>query len=74
MFWRATTARRRVNGKVRVVAIFAEQDRLLGRCARESLAEICPQAEIESIPAPHLALQVAPIAVVHVLQRLGILD
>ena len=65
--------RKRINASTRVVAIFAEQDRLLGRRARQTVMEVCPHAELENIAAPHLALQAEPKAVVDLLQRLGVL-
>ena len=62
-----------IHATVRVVAVFAEYDRLLGRRSRQSVAEVCPTAEIEVVRAPHLALQVAPMAVLSALQKLGVL-
>jgi pimeloyl-ACP methyl ester carboxylesterase len=62
-----------VHAIVRVVAIFAEYDHLLGHRSRQSVAEVCSKAEIEIVPAPHLALQAAPTAVLSALQKLGVL-
>jgi len=52
--------RHHVPGHIRILTIFAGQDRLLGNTARKSLAQVCPDAETEFVPAPHLALQAAP--------------
>lgn len=64
----------KVNAAVRVVAIFAEYDRILGRRSRQSVAEVCPTSEVVIVPAPHLALQVAPSAVLSALQKRGLLS
>jgi pimeloyl-ACP methyl ester carboxylesterase len=56
----------------RVLAIFAENDHLLGRGARRSIVEVCPNAEIETVPGPHLALQIAPAAVFNILRKRGL--
>jgi pimeloyl-ACP methyl ester carboxylesterase len=64
----------KVNAAIRVVAIFAEYDRVLGRRARQSVAEVCPTSEVAIVPAPHLALQVAPTAVLSALQNRGLLS
>ncbi len=65
--------KRQRNRAARVVAIFAEYDHLLRVASRRSVMEVCPAAEVEVVAAPHLAFQVAPMAVLSVLQRLGIL-
>lgn len=64
---------RQLPPNVRTVAIFAEDDRLLGRRARQSIAEVCPHAEIQFVSAPHLALQAAPAAIWSALQKLLVL-
>jgi len=65
--------KRRVDPALRVVAVFADGDRLLGREARRSIADVCEQAEVEIVDAPHFALQVRPRTVLEALLRLGIL-
>jgi pimeloyl-ACP methyl ester carboxylesterase len=60
--------RGKVGGGVQVVTVFAAQDRLLGRAARRSILEVCPDAVVETVSAPHLALQATPMAVLSVLK------
>jgi len=66
--------KQKVNAAIRVVAIFAQYDRILGRWSRQSVTEVCPKSDVVIIPAPHLALQVAPMAVLSALQKLGLLS
>ncbi len=65
--------KRQLQPASRVVAIFPQYDHLLGSASRRSVRQVCPTVEVEMVPAPHLALQVAPMAVLTVLKRLGIL-
>jgi pimeloyl-ACP methyl ester carboxylesterase len=58
---------------VRVIAVFAEYDHLLGHRSRQSLAEVCPKAEIEIVSAPHFAVQTAPTAVLRALRKRNVL-
>ncbi|MBV9226597.1 MAG: alpha/beta hydrolase [Acidobacteriaceae bacterium] len=56
-----------------VIALYATNDRLLGRRACQSISKMCPRATVQAISAPHFALQSVPADVVRTLAGLGIL-
>lgn len=56
-----------------VIAIFAEDDRLINGQARETICDCCPDAYVANVLAPHLLLQTAPEAVVRLLEDRGII-
>ena len=57
----------------RVIALSAQDDHLFGPTSQRSISEVCPKAEIQFLPVPHLALQAAPVTVLKALQKLGVL-
>ena len=57
----------------RVVALFSQKDRLLGRRARKSITEAVPCVGMQALDAPHFALQAAPGQVVRKLADLDLL-
>ncbi len=62
-----------VHPRCRVLALYSEEDRLLGSTARRSILSICPSAEMRQVGAPHLALQSRPELVNRALRQAGIL-
>ncbi len=58
-----------LDSRIRVVAINAKNDCLLGRIARDSVVKVCPDASVEVVEGPHLTLQSNPEAVVAVLRK-----
>ena len=63
-----------VTGNARLIAIFANQDRLLWHFGRQSILKVCPKIKIETIPSPHLALQSNPLAVIDILRKYDLLS
>jgi pimeloyl-[acyl-carrier protein] methyl ester esterase len=66
--------RQPMSGNARVIAIFADKDRLLGGFGRQSIVKVCSKIEIETIRSPHLALQSNPLAVVDLLRKYDLLN
>ena len=60
--------------RTRVFTLYSTNDRLLGRRALRSIAEVCSSLTTQAITAPHFAMQSAPTEVVRSLMDWGVLD
>lgn len=58
--------------RVRIVALVAGHDRLLGRRAAHEFGRLSPRIEVQTIAAPHFLLQCAPQAPVAAMDALGL--